>query len=122
MGVTYWAYAWVSKNARASLPKEYKEELKYREWREVKNNEEGIWWKLTCSVSSPYFMGFYNETSSIFDWGIENAQDFQCIFIDDSGYGGVKSNPEIGVQTNDLVRWKTFTDAELEFHQITQSE
>ena len=115
MGVTYWAYAWVSKNARASLPKEYKEELQY-DWREVKNNEEGIWWKLACSPSSPYFMGFCHE-----DWGIKNAQDFQCISIDDSGYGGLNSNPEIGVQTNDLVRWKTFTDAELEFQQITQS-
>jgi hypothetical protein len=125
MGVTYWAYAWVSNNARTSIPNEFKEEFTI-DWKEVKNNEEGIWWKLVCSPNSPYIMGDAplgrdsdGHRVEDGDWAFNNAQDFQCISVDDSGYGGLNSNPRIAADTNHLVRWKTWTDAELEFQQMT---
>lgn len=120
MGVSFWAYAWASKKGWESMPDEYKMEFGI-DWGIVKQNEEGVWFKLNCAPSSPWLMGYAKGTDEDMEWARENAQDFQCVSVDDSGYGGMHSNPPIDEITNNQVRWKNFVDADLEFKEIESS-
>ena len=111
MGVYYWAYAWTNSKEWDRIPEEYRRELTMY-WTPIKENDGCKFWKLT-GASSPIVMGHMMND----EWKGGNGLQFQCISIDDSGYGGEYFNPErVGNnhEVYDNLRWKTFIDAERE--------
>jgi hypothetical protein len=105
MGVSYWAYAWVSPEGLKHMPLECRLEL-MNDWKLIRKDETGRYWKLECSSTSFHAMGFKDN------WAETNDMlgHYQCISIDDSGCGGVNTYPSW--KHSLVLKWKTWEEAE----------
>ena len=108
MGVYYWAYAWTNSEEWGRIPEEYKTELTDY-WTLIGEDDTCKFWKLT-GFSSPFVMGHMKND----EWKGGDGLQFQCISVDDSGYGGEDFNPQRIGEAYDNLRWKTFIDADRE--------
>tara|TARA_B100000287_G_C20380723_1_gene681470 strand:- start:160 stop:519 length:360 start_codon:yes stop_codon:yes gene_type:complete len=117
MGVSYWAYAWTSNERWQQIPDEYKKELNDY-WTLIGESDGRKFWKYGSSFgepSSPVVMGHLIDDK----WKGGEGLHFQCISVDDSGYGGETFNPK-RLDFYDNLRWKTFIDAERECESLLE--
>jgi len=118
MGVSYWGYAWTDNEGWEQMPEDYKDELN-KWWDLIRDDATGKFWfsGILGSPASPLVMGHMVNDQ----WKGGDGLHFQCVSVDDSGYGGEYSNPKAVEEHYDNLRWKTYLEARREYENILEN-